>query len=53
MKKQTILILAYTLVLALVVSVKIIETEMVWHRQITHGNLVACDDPPPPPPGGE
>jgi hypothetical protein len=52
MKKQITLILASLLVLALVVSVKIVNAYNIGHSQITHGSLLACDDPPPPPPPG-
>jgi len=55
MKKETVLILACALVVAAMVSVKVVEVYTVAHGQVIDWNLLACDpnDPPPPPNGGE
>jgi hypothetical protein len=54
MKKGTLIILAYTvIVVALVVSVKLVQT-YVTHSQTTHTSLLAdCGDPPVTPSPGE
>jgi hypothetical protein len=54
MKKGTLLILTYTLVVvALVVSVKLVQIHAI-HNQATHEALIAdCNDPNPGPTSSE
>jgi hypothetical protein len=54
MKKATLLILTYALVVvALVVSVKLTQTYIIHNQAIHEVRLADCDDPPPTPNPGQ